>query len=255
MGPKVFISHRHSDQHVATQLDAILRDHGAETYLDQDQMQAGDDLPERIREGVGWCVTFLLIWSINTPASTWVSQEWNIAYEQRKKIIPYLLDSTPLPRELKNLIFVELEDQDHGHVDLLEGVFGKGFTPQSPYELFPGMWRAHKHLSGMGGLGQATYELELRANGQIGGVFKMDQSGLLGEIAGSAGFDLSSMLMPLRGDWAYDGGAQTLTLDIIASYLGQQTQETVQVRTTGREKGVIHGKDFAGCTWTLQRIS
>ena len=112
--PKVFLSHSHRDRHSATELQFVLETQGAETYLDQDKIQAGDILPKRIREGISWCDTFLLIWSSRAAVSDWVGKEWNTAYDLRKKIIPYSLDSTLLPAALQNLVRVEAGDRERG---------------------------------------------------------------------------------------------------------------------------------------------
>ena len=69
---KVFISHSHQDRHIATSVDKVLRKHSAETFLDQDSIQAGEVLSEKIEEGITWCNAFVLIWSIEAAKSPWV---------------------------------------------------------------------------------------------------------------------------------------------------------------------------------------
>lgn len=88
---RVFISHSHRDRHVATELQPVLEHYGAQTLLDQDMIQAGDQLPKRIRDGVSWCNDFLLIWSASAAASVWVGSEWNLAHQLRRRIIPYVI--------------------------------------------------------------------------------------------------------------------------------------------------------------------
>lgn len=249
---KIFLSHSHRDRHSATELQAVLETHGAETYLDQDQIQAGDILPERIREGISWCDIFLLIWSSSAAASGWVEKEWDTAYDLRKKIIPYSLDSTPLPASLQNLVRVEADDRERGDAKLLMAVFGKEFTPD-PTTLFPGNWRASMDASGMV---QAAYDLELRTNGQVEGKGGISNSGVAGQIAGQMGMSgLLSMRIPLHGSWSYDRGSKTLTIEISTGVVfGQQQNDTIRIRATGHEKGAITGQDLAGRTWTLRRV-
>ena len=95
------------------------------------------------------------------------------------------------------------------------------------------------------GLGTATYDLELRANGQITGSAKMDQGGIVGELIRSQGAsDLLNLRASVSGTWEYEEHTEILTLDIAAHGLGQEFREKVQVKTTGREVGEIQGRDF-----------
>jgi len=252
LNPKIFLSHSHRDRHYATELQVILETHGAETYLDQDKIKVGDILPERIIEGINWCNTFLLIWSSRAAASAWVEKEWNTAYDSRKKIIPYSLDSTPLPNELQNLVRVEVNDQEHGDAVLLRAVFGKDFTPD-PKTLFPGKW--HASLDAFG-VAQGTYDLELRENGQVEGMGGISNSGVAGQIAGQMGMNgLLNMRIPFHGSWSYNRGSKTLTINTSTDVVfGQQQKDTIRIQATGQEKGAITGQDLAGRTWTLRRV-
>jgi hypothetical protein len=47
-GSTLFISHSHRDRQSATELRAVLRRYGPQTFLEQDQIQAGQELPQRI---------------------------------------------------------------------------------------------------------------------------------------------------------------------------------------------------------------
>lgn len=250
--PKIFLSHSHRDRHSATELQVVLEKQGAETYLDQDKIQAGDILPERIREGISRCDTFLLIWSSSAAVSDWVGKEWNTAYDLRKKIIPYSLDSTPVPAALQNLVRVEADDREHGDAKLLMAVFGRDVTPD-PTTLFPGNWHASVDAFGMA---QGTYDLELRANGQVEGNGGISNSGVAGQIAGQMGMSgLLSMRIPIHGSWSYDRGSKTLTIKTSTGVVfGKQQNDTITIRATGHEKGAITGQDLAGRTWMLRRV-
>jgi hypothetical protein len=248
---RVFLSHSHRDRAVATDLQRVLMKFGAQTFLDQDKIQAADVLPTRIQEGIEWCDTFLLIWSSSAAASDWVSKEWIMAYERRRKIIPYCLDSTSLPPVLENLVYVDQKDAQVAHGSLLRAVFGKGFSPPST-DVFPGRWCVT--LSAFG-LGTATYDLELRANGQVTGSGKMDQTGIVDDLMRSIGAaELLNVRYSVSGTWEYEEHTEILTLDLTAHGLGQDAQEKVQIRTTGREVGEIQGKDLSGRTYAIRRF-
>ncbi len=254
--PRVFISHSHRDRHIATQLQRILEKNHGETYLDQDQIQAGDVLPDRLIKGIKWCDICLLIWSGAAATSTWVNREWDTAYKLEKKFIPYCIDSTPLPSKLEDRVQVDAEDQKHGHAGLLKAVFGKAFEPESPYDFFPGWWDADVHMPGLHDLGKATYELELRGNGQISGLVGMTGSGLVGQLAQSEGLlHLATIAVPIQGKWSYDEGAQILALEIVSELMGQAQSDTVRIRATGHEADAIRGQDLGGREYTLRRRS
>lgn len=250
--PKIFLSHSHRDRHVATELQAVLETYGAETFLDQDQIQAGDILPERIQVGISWSEIFLLIWSASAAASNWVAKEWDSAYDLRKKIIPYSLDNTPLPATLQNFVRVEADDRQHGDANLLKAIFGREMKID-PTTLFPGHWHASVDVFGMV---QGSYDLELRANGQVEGTGAIEQSGVAGEIADLLGMGgILSTRIPAHGSWSYDQRSQILTLNVTATGIGPKNTEILRIRTTGRERGAIQGQDLAGREWTFQRVN
>jgi hypothetical protein len=137
-------------------------------------------LPATIRSGIEMSETLLLLWSRGAAASSWAQQEWEAAHELRKKIIPYKLDRTPLPSAPDDRVFVEVDDQARAHAGLLRAVFGSGFQPAQRTALFPGKWKAELSIAGFG---SSTYEIELRTNGQVEGVAKMQSAGVLGQAA------------------------------------------------------------------------
>jgi len=249
---RVFISYSHRDRHAAVDLQDVLEEQRADTFLDQDRMDAADNLPRRIREGIRWCNCFLLLWSSRAASSSWVEQEWHLASRSGKKIIPYALDGTPLPPGLADLIYVESSDQEHGNAQLLTAVFGRGVRID-PTTLFPGRWQASMDASGMI---QATYDLELRANGQVTGEGGASDSGLAGLIAGQMGMSgILGVRIPFQGTWSYDRKARFLTIETsTTNRVGTQQSDTIRIRTTGREKAAISGEDLAGRTWTLRRL-
>lgn len=247
--PRVFISHSHDDRHTAVQLQKVLEEEGAETFLDQDTIDTLDNLPARVREGISWCNCLLLIWSASAASSAWVQREWQTVHKRGKMIVPYVLDRTQLPYLLDEMVYIEPSDQRHGNVKLLKTV-GIGYTGNG--KLFPGVWEASVDAFGMV---QGSYRLELRENGQVEGEGGIGDTGLAGQMAGEMGMSgLLSMRIPVHGTWSYERGSQILTIEMTAEALGQQQQDTIRIRATGHEKGAITGEDFGGRTWTLRRI-
>lgn len=130
-------------------------------------------------------------------------------------------------------------------------VFGRDFIPD-PTTLFPGNRYASVNAFGMA---QGTYNLELRAKGQIVGDGGVEQNGIAGDLARSLGVGgILNTRIPVQGNWSYDRGSQILAVTITANGFGQHNTETVRIRTTGRERGEIQGQDLAGRTWPFRRI-
>jgi hypothetical protein len=250
--PKIFLSHSHRDRDTAAYLQKTLEEKGVRTFLDQHQIVPGQKLEDRLSLGLIWCDRFLLLWSAHANGSKFVHWEWKRADRLVKDIVPYVLDSTPLPRRLARLVFIDSSDQTHGHAQLLRTVLGRGWKPASPAALFPGLWRAQLSLLGFG---EAEYELELRANGQVVGNGRIRQSGLMGGLARDLGLSqVLSMNIPINGTWSYNDRDNILQLDITATLMGQTSRDVVTVRTTGEEKGWLQAQTLGGLPWRLTRV-
>lgn len=101
----VFISHSDRDRQSATEPRAVLRRYGAQTFLDQDQIQAGQVLPQRIMltQACLGETSSCWFWSNSATSSSWVEREWNLAYQLKRRIVPYVIDKSP--PESVNLIW------------------------------------------------------------------------------------------------------------------------------------------------------
>jgi len=258
--PVVFISHSHSDKDEAFRLHLLLKANGATTFLDQDEILGGDTLPQVIRNGIARCDKFLLIWSEAAAASEWVEKEWEAAFELRKRIIPYILDSSSLPDALQNFVYVNRNDEEHGHAELFRAVFGRLLESPKDIDIFPGHWVATVYESGGTGK-QGVVRLQLRPNGQVRGESQMTKLGDLGTmldiLRGSpyGDFGLTSLYLqrvPLRGEWSYTPGGG-LQLKIVQTSMGQIFSRELTVHTSGKKKDLLHGHDKDGNMWTLQR--
>jgi TIR domain len=248
---KVFISYSPADREVAARLDHVLREHKAATFINEERHKGVDVLRERLREGIDWCSKFLLLWSINAARSTWVSEQWNQACSQSKRILPYLLDCCPLPDVLDGDVFIAGDDQHRGHGQLLSAMFGEDLAGPDPSEMFRGAWCATLAIDG---LVEATHDLKLYANGQIIGKGLIGQSGKLADLMRQMGMvHLLNLEFPVRGEWTYKDFARTLTLDFTLAGLGVNRREIIQVVITGKERYTLRGEDDQGRTWIVER--
>lgn len=96
----VFVSYARKDSERIQQAVALLEAGGAEVFRDIDDIEFGDDWEEVITRKLQECERVMVFWSANAQASEWVGKEYTIALAQHKRMVPVLLDNTPLPPEL-----------------------------------------------------------------------------------------------------------------------------------------------------------
>ena len=89
---------------------------------DQQSLYGGTRWPKALGEAIRANDFFLLCWSEQARASHFVELEWNTALALKKPIIPFLLDTTPLPPVLSSI---------HG-VDAVEAVLNALAETVSP---------------------------------------------------------------------------------------------------------------------------
>ena len=76
---------------------------GLQVWRDKTALRAGEFWPMRLGEASHPQGDFILFWSVDAQASDFVTLEWNTAIALGKRIIPVLLDNTPLPASLRAL--------------------------------------------------------------------------------------------------------------------------------------------------------
>lgn len=116
---RAFISHNKEDKESARILAISLVEQGIDVWFDDWELRPGDSIVGGIESGLSECNVFVLVWSRAASNSRWVGTEVR-AYIRRRvdehslRIIPIMLDHTPLPvlvadyrgfvlRDLKNL--------------------------------------------------------------------------------------------------------------------------------------------------------
>ena len=111
----VFLSHNKLDAEEARTLGVHLQLVGASVWLDEWEINPGDSIPGRLNEGLAQFDVFLVLWSANAAGSRWVRNEIETAIhaviaDPSRKLIPLLLDETPLPPLLAPIKSVDLDD-------------------------------------------------------------------------------------------------------------------------------------------------
>jgi hypothetical protein len=90
----VFVSHASADSWVANQIAEAIARAGAEPWLDETDLEGGDDILERIRHGIDRCDEAIVLLSTESIKSPWVIFEIGGAYMQHKRVTPILYHVT-----------------------------------------------------------------------------------------------------------------------------------------------------------------
>lgn len=100
---KVFVSYCHKDKERVRAIIEVLRSHGLNVWLDECEIDFGDNLLERVDEGIGECHLGLLFLSNNTKTAAFAKHELTIFYGKiiyqsgtRKKWLLVRLDDVHL---------------------------------------------------------------------------------------------------------------------------------------------------------------
>ena len=96
----VFISYSRVNGEVVSIAAKLLRAGGATVFQDVVDIEYGSDWQEALARAIRQCERVLVFWSLAASTSEWVEREWRMALKAGKRIVPMLLDKTPLPAEL-----------------------------------------------------------------------------------------------------------------------------------------------------------
>ena len=102
MPRKVFISHNKSNKDLARDIGAQLFIVGANVWFDEWSIAPGESIPQAINAGFTGLDDILVFWSTEASSARWVTGEIDAAIMSNMRtgaprIIPCLLDETPLP--------------------------------------------------------------------------------------------------------------------------------------------------------------
>jgi hypothetical protein len=113
---KIFISHSSSDKKFVRTLKDDLTENGFETWFDEDELEFGDSLTEKLEAALDETSHFLIVLTPTAVNSEWVKLELNRALKNRSthlldKIIPVKYLNCHIPTELDHLLFANLSDE------------------------------------------------------------------------------------------------------------------------------------------------
>ena len=97
----IFLSHTHADKPIARRLAADLRAAGHSVWIDEAEIEIGDSLVEKIRNGLDQVEYVAALISSASVGSEWVKRELDIASnreidEKRVVVLPLLTNGASL---------------------------------------------------------------------------------------------------------------------------------------------------------------
>lgn len=113
---KVFICHSSKDKKFVRTLKDSLNENRIETWLDEDQLDFGDSLVDKLEGALYESSHIVIVLTSASTESDWVKFEFNKAIENKKtgltnKIIPIKYRECLIPEVLSDLVYADLTDE------------------------------------------------------------------------------------------------------------------------------------------------
>jgi len=96
MKKKVFISYSSNNYIEAEAIKKLLEEEGISYFKAPEMIPAGSNYAREIPKAIAACTIFLILISKDSQNSMWVEKELDCAMNQKKKIVPVMLDQMPL---------------------------------------------------------------------------------------------------------------------------------------------------------------
>ena len=125
--PNVFISHRGADAILAEKLAVGVRAAGHKVWLDTWEVNVGDQIVERMNEGLTGS-TYLVVCYSSSGIAPWMNIEWISALARQLngegvKVLPVRLSGKDAPAILAGTKYADLmRDWNHGMTELLAAI-------------------------------------------------------------------------------------------------------------------------------------
>jgi hypothetical protein len=124
MPASVFVSYSHQDLDLVQPVVSMLRGFVGLVFHDVTGIKPGSIWEAEIGKALASTELVVLFWCTHSARSAQVKHEYETALSGAKDILPILLDSTPLPTELRKFQWVDFQR--------LVGRRHESFTPRTP---------------------------------------------------------------------------------------------------------------------------
>lgn len=125
MKKKVFISYSYQDKDFVNWLKSNLVDLGLELWYDQQEINIGDSIKEKINEGLQTSSAFILVLSSSSMHSDWVRYEMNSALllnavKKGITILPIKIDDSKVPSDLAGYLYADFSSNKEQGLEILK---------------------------------------------------------------------------------------------------------------------------------------
>ena len=103
----VFVSYSHADASLVAPIVKLLRVNDSLVFRDIDDIRPGKRWRSEIARGLSLSHLVVVFWCKHASQSDEVSKELKAAIEQKKDLLPLLLDATPLPPQLGEFQWID----------------------------------------------------------------------------------------------------------------------------------------------------
>lgn len=125
---KLFISYSRTDEAFVRKLATKLSDAGVDIWLDVDDIPAGMKWSTAIQQGLDACEIMIVVISPDSMASRNVEDEWQYYLDEKKHLVPILLNQAKVHFQLRRIQYIDFLnlDFDSAFAKLLTQLDAKG---------------------------------------------------------------------------------------------------------------------------------
>ncbi len=103
----LFVSYSREDEPIVRPVVQLLRITESKVFLDIDSIAPGERWQDELESSLTRADKVCVFWYFHSSRSEWVTRERQYAHKKNKKVIPLLLDSTPLALELSEYQYID----------------------------------------------------------------------------------------------------------------------------------------------------
>ncbi|MEI6681011.1 MAG: SUMF1/EgtB/PvdO family nonheme iron enzyme [Bacteroidota bacterium] len=100
----VFISYSNKNKQTADAICHVLEQHNIKCWIAHRDISIGEKYGNVIEQAICSCKVFIIIFSKESSQAPWVESELNIAFTDRRVIMPFRIDSTKLEGEMRLML-------------------------------------------------------------------------------------------------------------------------------------------------------
>lgn len=110
---KVFISHSHKDyKKIDKYIEPLKSMKDLRIFYSKESLNCGDNIDKELQNAINESDLIILLHSKNTVESSYVNQEVGYALGKKKKILPFLLDTSKPKGFLEKMKYIRIKSND-----------------------------------------------------------------------------------------------------------------------------------------------